>query len=287
MQLNKAVSTGRVRKPVSVAKILIYIFFIGVAVIYLAPLLWIILVSLKTNAELMSNPFGLPEVIQWENYAYSWVNGRLGVSLVNSLLVSTTTLVFSLAIGSLAAFAIARLRFKINNMMLTYFMIGMMVPAHCLLIPLFVMLSKVNLGNSLVGLVIPYITFALPLTIYIMTGFFRGIPHELMESACIDGCGLFRIFAQICLPISKTGLYITGLMTFINTWNELVLAMCFISDPAKKTPPVALTYFVGPYETNYVKMFSAIVIAVLPTIIVYCLFSNQIVEGLTQGAVKG
>lgn len=279
--------TQNVKRPFSLAKTLIYVFFILVAIIYLAPLLWIAVVSLKTNAELMSSPFGLPAVLQWENYTYSWVNGRLGTALLNSLIVSGSTLIFSMVIGSLAAFAIARMRFKINNLVLTYFMIGMMIPAHCLLIPLFVMLAKVNLGNTLIGLIIPYVTFALPLTIYIMTGFFRGIPHELFESACIDGCGILRVFAQIALPISKTGLFITGMMTFINTWNELVLAMCFISDPAKKTLPVALTYFVGPYETNYVKMFSAIVIAVLPTIIVYCMFSNQIVEGLTQGAVKG
>ena len=280
-------STQNVKRPFSLAKTLIYVFFILVAFIYLAPLVWIAIVSLKTNSELMSNPFGLPAVLQWENYTYSWVNGRLGTALLNSLIVSGSTLIFSMVIGSLAAFAIARMRFKINNLVLTYFMIGMMIPAHCLLIPLFVMLAKVNLGNTLIGLIIPYVTFALPLTIYIMTGFFRGIPHELFESACIDGCGILRVFAQIALPISKTGLFITGMMTFINTWNELVLAMCFISDPAKKTLPVALTYFVGPYETNYVKMFSAIVIAVLPTIIVYCMFSNQIVEGLTQGAVKG
>lgn len=270
-----------------VSKTLVYLFFSIVTVFYLAPLVWIVMVSFKTNAEVFSNPFGPPEVWQVENYAYSWTNGRLGASLVNSVTVSVSTLALSMLIGSMAAFAIARLRFKINGGMLTYFMLGMMIPAHCLLIPMFVMLSKVQLGNTLIGLIIPYATFALPLTVYIMTGFFKGIPYEMFESACIDGCSLSRIFTQIALPMAKTGLFVTGLMTFVNTWNELVLAMCFISDPAKKTLPVALTYFVGPYETNYVKMFSAIVIAVMPTIVVYCLFSNQIVEGLTQGAVKG
>lgn len=269
------------------SKVLIYIFFCLVAVIYLAPLLWIVLVSFKTNAELMSNPFGLPAVMQWENYSYSWVNGRLGQAFLNSVICAGATLVLSMLIGSMAAFAIGRMKFGINNLMTTYFMIGMMVPVHCMLIPLFVQLSKVNLGDTLIGLIIPYVTFALPLTIYIMTGFFRGMPHELVESACIDGCNIYQIFTRIALPISKTGLFITGMMTFVNTWNELVLAMCFLSTPARKTLPVALTYFVGPYETNYVKMFSAIVIAVLPTIVVYCMFSNQIVEGLTQGAVKG
>ncbi len=287
MSLTLAKRPGRTRKKAQLSTVIIYTFFILVALVYLLPLLWIVMVSLKTNAELFSNPFGLPETIQIENYIYSWTNGHLGAALVNSTIVSVSTLLASMVIGSMAAFAIARLKFRINNLMLTYFMIGMMIPAHCLLIPMFIMMAEVHLSNTLMGLIIPYATFALPLTIYIMTGFFKGIPGELFESACIDGCGLTRIFTQIALPMSATGLFVTGLMTFVNTWNELLLAMCFISDPLKKTLPVSLTYFVGPYETNYVKMFSAIVIAVAPTIIVYCIFSNQIVEGLTQGAVKG
>ncbi|NLO86490.1 MAG: carbohydrate ABC transporter permease [Clostridiales bacterium] len=287
MQLDLTSKAQLGKKKISISKILIYTFLIFVTVIYIAPLLWIVMVSFKTNKELFTNPFGFPEVIQTENYVYSWVNGRLGISLINSTIVSVSTLVISMLVGSMAAFAIARLRFKINNQVLTYFLIGMMVPAHCLLIPMFIMLAKVNLANTLIGLIIPYATFALPLTIYIMTGFFRGIPNELFEAACIDGCSIGRIFSQIALPMSRTGLFVTGLMSFVSTWNELLLAMCFISSPEKKTLPVALTYFVGPYETNYVKMFSAIVIAVLPTIIVYSMFSNQIVEGLTQGAVKG
>ena len=120
-----------------------------------------------------------------------------------------------------------------------------------------------------------------------MTGFFKSLPNELVESACIDGCSIYQIFAQICLPLSKTGLFVTGLMTFVANWNELLLAMVFISDDTKKTLPVSLSKFVGPYNTNYSQMFAAIVIAIVPTIIVYCAFSNQIVEGLTAGAVKG
>lgn len=274
-------------KHIKLASVIIYFFFSIIAILYITPLIWIVMVSFKTNPEIFSNPFGFPAALQFENYAYSWVNGHLGTALLNSLIVSFSTLIISMIIGSMAAFAIARLRFKLNNGMLVYFMIGMMIPTHCLLIPLIIMLAKFKLGDTLIGIIIPYATFALPLTIYIMTGFFKGMPHEMFESACIDGCSLRKIFTSIAIPLCKTGLFVTGLMTFVNTWNELLLAMCFISDPAKKTLPVALTYFVGPYETDYVKMFSAIVIAVMPTILVYCMFSNQIVEGLTQGAVKG
>ena len=120
-----------------------------------------------------------------------------------------------------------------------------------------------------------------------MTGFFQSMPNELIESACIDGSSIYGIFFKIALPLSKTGLFVTGLMTFVANWNELLLAMVFISDDAKKTLPVSLSKFVGPYNTNYSQMFAAIIIAIIPTVIVYCIFSNQIVDGLTAGAVKG
>ena len=122
---------------------------------------------------------------------------------------------------------------------------------------------------------------------FILTGFFKSMPRELFEAACIDGCSIYGCFFRIALPLSATGLFVTGLMTFINNWNELLVAMVFISDTEKKTLPVTLTYFVGPYATNYVQMFAAIIIAITPTIIVYCMFSNKIVAGLTAGAVKG
>ena len=109
----------------------------------------------------------------------------------------------------------------------------------------------------------------------------------MFEAACIDGCSIFQCFFKIALPLSKTGLFVTGLMTFVNSWNELLLAMVFISDDIKKTLPVSLSKFVGPYNTNYTQMFAAIVVGIIPTVVVYCIFSNQIVDGLTAGAVKG
>ena len=166
-------------------------------------------------------------------------------------------------------------------------MMGMMIPVHCVLIPLFTRFSKMGMTNSLVGLILPYLTFALPVTVFIMTGFFKSMPNELIESACIDSCSIYQIFYKIALPLSRTGLFVTGLMTFVANWNELLLAMVFISDDTKKTLPVSLSKFVGPYNTNYSQMFAAIVLAIVPTIVVYCCFSNQIVDGLTTGAVKG
>ena len=265
----------------------IYAFLVILALIYLLPLAWVVITSLKDDSVLMISPWALPERPMFENYSYSWVMGHLGTATLNSFIVCTITLFFSMIIGAMAAFGIAKMRWKLSKLMLTYFMVGMMIPVHCVLIPLFVQFSSLKLSNTLVGIIIPYITFSLPITIYIMAGFFEGIPNELFESACIDGCSVFRMFTTVGIPLAKTGFMVTGLMTFVGNWNELLLAMVFISKEAKKTLPVSLTKFVGPYHTNYCQMFAAIMIAVIPTIIVYCCFANQIVEGLTAGAVKG
>ncbi|MDO4618998.1 MAG: carbohydrate ABC transporter permease [Lachnospiraceae bacterium] len=275
------------KKLLSPVMILIYVLLILLAFIYLAPLLWMLSVSLKDNAGVMSAPFSLPETIHWKNYAEAWRLGRLGAALLNSVLVCGATLVISLFFGSMAAFAIARMKWKLSELTHMFFLVGMMVPVHCILIPLFVRFAKLGLTNSRFGLMLPYITFSLPMTIFLLTGFFRTMPREIFESAAIDGCSIYGCFFKIALPLCKTGFFISGLMTFVGNWNELLLAMVFISDPARKTLPVTLTYFVGPYATNYVQMFAAIIIAIAPTIIVYSLFSNQIVEGLTAGAVKG
>ena len=275
------------KKKIKPSTILIYVFFIAMMVIYLAPVVWIAMTSLKTRAEIYKNPFAPPTLFHWENYKVAWEAGKLGIAMLNSLFVCVVTLVLTMLLGSMAAFAIGRMRWKLANAAMVYILIGMMIPVHCVLIPLFVRFANIGLSNNLWGLILPYLTFSLPTSVYIMTGFFRSIPNELLESACIDGCSIYKIFFQIALPLSRTGLFVTGLMTFIANWNELLLALVFISDGNKKTLPVALTKFVTPYQTNYDKMFPAIMIAIIPTIVVYTLFSNQIVDGLTTGAVKG
>lgn len=274
-------------KRISPIQIVIYLFLVLLAVVYIYPLFWMVNVSLKTKPEVFADPFALPQVAQLGNYITAWTVGNLGKAMLNSVIVCVIALFFSLVFGTLAAFGIARMRWKLSTLTMSYFLIGMMVPIHCVLIPLFVRFTKLNLTNSLLGLIIPYTVFGLPLTIYLLVGFFKSMPGEIFEAACIDGCNIYQCFFEIALPLAKTGFFVSGLMTFVGNWNELLLALVFISDAAKKTLPVTLTYFVAPYETNYTQMFAAIVIAIAPSIVVYCMFSNQIVEGLTTGAVKG
>ena len=287
MSKNKDVTISATSTKSKVVQVIIYVFLTLLAVIYIAPLLWVVITSLKDDSTLMLSPWAMPDKLMFENYSFAWTAGNLGRATLNSFIVCSITLVLSMLFGAMAAYAIAILRWKLAKLTLTYFLIGMMVPVHCVLIPLFIQFSKLKMSNSLIGIIIPYITFSLPITIYILVGFFEGIPRELFESACIDGCSVYKMFGTVALPLAKTGFMVTGLMSFVNNWNELLLAMVFISNEAKKTLPVSLTKFVGPYNTNYCQMFAAIVLAIIPTIIVYCMFSNQIVDGLTAGAVKG
>ena len=275
------------KKQARTVSTLIYIFLILLAIIYIVPLLWVLITSLKDDSTLMLSPWAMPASIEWGNYEFAWTKGHLGTAMLNSLIVCTTTLVVSMLFGSMAAFSIAKLRWKLSKLTMYYFLIGMMIPIHTILIPLFVQFSGWKMSNTLIGIIIPYITFSLPITIYIMVGFFEGIPNELFEAACIDGCSVYKMFSTVAIPLAKTGFMVTGLMSFVSNWNELLLAMVFISNEAKKTLPVSLTKFVGPYHTNYCQMFAAIMIAIVPTIIAYVAFANQIVEGLTAGAVKG
>lgn len=275
------------KKQARTVSTLIYIFLILLAIIYIVPLLWVLITSLKDDSTLMLSPWAMPARLEWGNYEFAWTKGHLGTAMLNSLIVCTTTLVVSMLFGAMAAFAIAKLRWKLSKLTMYYFLIGMMIPIHTILIPLFVQFSGWKMSNTLIGIIIPYITFSLPITIYIMVGFFEGIPNELFEAACIDGCSVYKMFSTVAIPLAKTGFMVTGLMSFVSNWNELLLAMVFISNEAKKTLPVSLTKFVGPYHTNYCQMFAAIMIAIVPTIIAYVAFANQIVEGLTAGAVKG
>ena len=275
------------KKQARLVSTFIYAFLVILAIIYIVPLLWVLITSLKDDSTLMLSPWAMPAKIEWGNYEFAWTKGHLGTAMLNSLIVCSITLVVSMLFGSMAAFAIAKLRWKLSKLSLYYFLIGMMIPIHTILIPLFVQFSGWKMSNTLIGIIIPYITFSLPITIYIMVGFFEGIPNELFEAACIDGCSVYKMFGTVAIPLAKTGFMVTGLMSFVSNWNELLLAMVFISDEAKKTLPVSLTKFVGPYHTNYCQMFEAIMIAIVPTIIAYVAFANQIVEGLTAGAVKG
>lgn len=261
------------------------IILVVLVIFIAAPMTWLLISSFKSNNEVIGAPLSLPAKWMFGNYVRAFqVVIRY---FMNSLLVVLCTLALCVTMSSMAAYGITRLKWRLSGAVKMTFMLGMMIPVHAILIPLMVLFTKLHLTDTYIGLIIPYTVFGFAQAIFIMCGFFASVPREMEEAAVIDGCSIWKCFWTVIIPISRPGLFTIGLFVFNGTWNELLVALIFTNSDAIKTLPVGLATFVGEYSTNYGPMLAAIVIAILPALILYCCFSNQIVGGLTSGAVKG
>ena len=223
----------------------------------------------------------------FENYKTAWSAGKIGISFFNSVFVSLVSMVLTIIIASMAAFAITRLKWKLSGKVLGFLLLGVMKPIHSTLIPLFLMFNKVRLTNNYLALILPYVAFALPTSVFILTGFMSTIPGEVEEAFIIDGGSMAGVFWKVIFPLSKSAIATISIFNFVSMWNELMFALIFMSDPAKMTLPVSLTRFKGQYSTNWTVQLAAIVIMVIPSVLVYLFLSDRIIESMTIGAVKG
>ncbi len=250
---------------------------ISVAVFCLGPFVWQVFVSLQSESGRLS----------LENYRAAFEGRPFGQVILNSLVVATSTAACSIAVGASAAFAIAKLEFRGRRLLLGAMLACSMFPPVATLSPLFFVLRGFGLNDRLAGLILPYTTFALPLTVWVLTSFFREIPDELYSAARVDGCSPFRAFRLIFLPLAAPGIATTAILVFIFAWNELLYALTFISSPEKRTIPVAISLFATGQKEPWHEIFAASTIVSVPLIIVTILFQRRIVSGLTAGAVKG
>jgi raffinose/stachyose/melibiose transport system permease protein len=273
---------------ISGGKILLLTVLIIVGIIQLYPLVWLALVSFKNNAEIFGgNVLGLPKVWRVSNYKDALITANVGLYFVNSLVVAAVSIIVSDIFIATTSYAIVKMKWKLSKLTLTVFLLGMMVPIHSTLLPLFIILKKMHILNSYLALIIPYIAFALPMGIFVMTGFLKGIPYELEEAACLDGCNIYKIFFKIILPLLKPALATVSIFTYLSSWNELMFANTFINSPKLKTLTVGIMSMAGQYTTNWGPIVAGLVIATLPTIILYIPLSNQVQKSLMAGAVKG
>ena len=277
----------RKHKKIQTGAIAFYTILIAFSITRLYPLIWLILNSFKTNSELFNNPWGITTNPVFENYTTAWVAGKIGISFLNSAFVAVSSMLITIIIASMAAFAITRLKWKLSGVVLGFFLLGVMIPIHSTLIPLFMIFNKIKLTNSYMALILPYVAFALPASIFILTGFMSTIPRDIEEAVIIDGGSMARIFWRIIFPLSKSPIATISIFNFASMWNELMFALIFMSDPNKMTLPVSLTRFKGQYSTNWTVQLSAIVIMVIPSITIYLFLSDRIIESMTIGAVKG
>lgn len=275
------------RKKTSKPVIFLYVLLAVLSLTCLYPLIWLVVNSFKTNTEMFNNPWLPGEAIQYKNYATAWVSGKIGTSFMNSIFVSFVSVIITILVGSMAAFAIKRLKWKLSGLVLGIFLLGVMIPIHSTLIPLFIIFNKIGFTNNYISLVLPYVAFALPTSVFILTGFMGSFPREIEEAAVIDGCSMAAVFWKMIIPLSKSAIATITIFNFVSMWNELMFSLIFMSDPNKMTLPVSLTRFKGQYSTDWTIQLAATVIMVIPSILVYMFLNDKIIESMTVGAVKG
>ncbi|MFC5407468.1 carbohydrate ABC transporter permease [Cohnella soli] len=252
------------------------------------PLVWLLLYSLKSNEEILSGGIlKFPKALKWSNYHDAIYTGNYGQYFTNSVFVTAVTVLFTLLLASMVAYAIARFDWKWGNPVLLIFIIGMMIPLQSTLLPLVVVFKKIRILDSYISLLLPYVAFALPIAVFVLATFFKSIPREMEESASIDGASVNRTFLSIIVPLAVPPLMTVTILTFIPTWNEYIMAATFISTDSLKTLPFGVYSFVGKFTTNFGAIGAYLVLASLPVILVYFLLSEKIAKGMVAGAVKG
>ncbi len=271
----------------NIRKSILYIGLIFWTIVNVFPIYWMFTFSLKSNKEIFGeNIIGLPKEWLWSNYSESISKG-MGRYFFNSGIVTLITILLTTSCALLATYALQRMEWKGRKLANNIFMLGLTVPIHAAILPVFLILSKMKMTNSYQALIIPYTAFALAMAIMISSSFMENVPRELEEAACIDGCGVFGIFGRIIFPLMKPALSTISIFTFLQAWNELMFAVIFISESKYRTLSVGIQNLSGAYTTKWGPIGAALVIATFPTLILYSLMSKKIQESLLAGAIKG
>jgi ABC-type glycerol-3-phosphate transport system permease component len=285
------------------------------------PVVWVFTNSLRSSREFVESPFGPPWLLvgspyadrdevetPWaaakSNYDKAWTKSKFSRFFFNSVFVTSISLAGILVLSSMAAYALARVPFRGGRAVFLYFVCGLMVPAHLLVVPLFFQFSaierwgtalmaplglEVKLHDTFTGLITLYIALSLPFTVLVLTGFFRSLPGALREAAILDGCSEFGVFYRIMMPLARPGLLTVAIFNFMGLWNEYILALVFVNSDAHKTLPLGLSAvsIQAQYKTDFGLMFAGLAIVLLPTLVVYTLLQRQLTKGITVGALKG
>ncbi|CAN7591471.1 carbohydrate ABC transporter permease [Paenibacillus sp. LjRoot56] len=263
-----------------------YLIAILFTILSLFPILLMLMSSLKSNIDILKNPFSLPTSPNFKAYVKLLDQLPYFTFLTNSIIVSVTSVLLILMFGSLASFYLARYSYRWNGALFFYFLLGMMIPIKLGIIPLFMLMKSLSLFNSLWSLILVYIAIGIPMSVLILTGFFRTLPKELEESARIDGSSELGIFVKILIPLMRPALGTVMIMNFITVWNDFFFPLIFIQEEAQKTIPIGMMALFGEYSTDWSMLFAGLTLSSLPMIMLFLLSSKQFMEGMTAGAVK-
>lgn len=267
---------------------LFYGFLIGLAVSQIFPLFWLFNYSLVKSGDLFGAYFfKIPNPPLWQNFVRAWVDGQIFHYFINSVIVVGCSVVLSVLVSFLLAYACTRMEWKLSGLVYGFVLMGMMIPIHATLLPNFLLFNKLNLLNTHLGLIIPYVAFTIPFNTIMISGFLKSIHRALEESAMIDGCSVWGVLFLIIAPVTKPALITTAIMTFMNNWNEFIMANTYLSTEEVRTLPFSVIKFVGYYRSDYAVQFACMTIVAIPSLIIYFALNRYITEGVTAGAVKG
>lgn len=251
------------------------------------PIIWMLYSSLKTDQEFSLDILSLPKKPMFDNFTRAIEEGSIGSYFMNSMFNTVITVCLVIIIAFVTGYCLSRFRFRGRTFVYYMFLSGMLIPIYALLIPIFVEFKALGILNKRFTLVLPYIAFGLPVAVFLVESSVASVPIEIEEAACIDGSSFLHTMFVIVMPMCRPVLSTCAILTFLNTWNEFPLALVLVRSNSLKTMPIGLTNFVGSYTVNYPLMLAALVVSTLPVVIMYLLFYNQIMKGMTAGAVKG
>lgn len=252
----------------------------------LAPVVYIILGGFRSNAEITVDPAGLPTAWNWQNYGDVLASGVFWGQVANSAIAAIATTVFVVALGLMAAYALSRYRFRGRGAVYALFTAGLMFPMTVAITPLYILVRNLGLTNSLAGVIVPQIAFALPLTIIILSPFLAAIPNELQEAASIDGLGRLGFFWRMVLPLAVPAVVTVGILAFVNSWNSYMLPLFILNNEAAYTLPLGTQAFASQYSVDTARVLAFTSLSMIPALLFFSVFERRIVGGLT-GAVKG
>jgi ABC-type glycerol-3-phosphate transport system permease component len=253
----------------------------------LFPLYWAVVASLGPESRLFDAPSLVPRAIVLEHYRALFDERNFWIPIRNSLVVAGATTALAVTAGALCAYALARLRFRGKSVLLAAVLAISMFPQIAIVSPLFLLLRAAGLIDTYPGLVLPYLTFAMPLSIWLLVGFFRQLPAALEEAGLMDGASRLRVFREIVVPLARPGLATTAILTFLYCWNEFLFALSFTLGPERQTVPVAIALFRGQYQVAWGQILAGAIVATAPVALLVLVAQRRIVQGLTAGAVKG
>lgn len=251
------------------------------------PMVWIFYSSFKTQAEFTQSSTALPKAINLKNYVSVFTQTKMGTYMLNSARNTVLSVIIIIIVSFLAAYVLSRYRFRGRGFLYNYFIMGMLIPVHALLVPMYVQLRQSGLTNHWYTLLFPYVAFGLPISIMLIESYVESIPRELEEAAAIDGCGFFRCLFQIVFPLATPILSTVAIIQFFAVWNEFSFSLILVNSDSLRTVPVGLTLFKSAYTVDYPRLMAGIMTTTLPVMILYFIFSRRIIEGMVAGAVKG